>query len=93
MGCAMTMGFMLQPDYQFTKCMLLWAHNPDAAWPGLYNSAIKEALKNGAKLIVVDPRRTPIAKKADHWLRIRPGTDVALALGFLHIIIENKLYD
>jgi len=92
-GGVMTMGFVLTPDYQSSKCMLLWAHNPDSAWPGLYNNAIKEGLDKGAKLIVVDPRRTRVAKKADFWLRIRPGTDVALALGFLHVIIENKLYD
>ena len=92
-GGIMTMGFPIQPDFASTRCMLLWASNPEAAYPGLYNHAIREALKKGSKLIVVDPRRIPIAAKADHWLRIRPGTDVALALGFLHVIIKNKLYD
>ena len=92
-GSIMTTGFMMQPDYQSSKCMLVWASNPESAWPGLYNHAIREGLKNGAKLIVVDPRRIPLAEKANHWLRVRPGTDVALALCFLHIIIKNKLYD
>jgi anaerobic selenocysteine-containing dehydrogenase len=54
---------------------------------------ILQAQKNGAKLIVVDPRRTPEAEKADMWLPIRPGTDVALMLGWLRIIIEENLYD
>jgi anaerobic selenocysteine-containing dehydrogenase len=85
-----TVGFQLQPDLQSTKCMLIWAHNPDSAWPGLYKHAINEGLKNGAKLIVVDPRRIPLAKKADHWLQIRPGTDAALALCFLHVIILTR---
>jgi anaerobic selenocysteine-containing dehydrogenase len=92
-GGIMTMGFVMTPDYRSSQCMLVWAHNPDSAWPGLYNAAIREGLKNGAKLIVVDPRRTPLAKKADYWLRIRPGTDVALALTFLNIIIRERLYD
>lgn len=92
-GGVMTMGFVLTPEYQSSKCMLVWGHNPDSAWPGLYNFSIRAGLKNGAKLIVVDPRRTPLAKKADYWLRIRPGTDVALALCFLNIIIQRNLYD
>ena len=92
-GGIMTTGFMMQPDFKSAKCMLLWASNPESAFPGLYNHAIREGLENGARLIVVDPRRIPIATKADHWLRIRPGTDVALALCFLHVIINNKLFD
>jgi len=93
MGGFMTLGFVLVPDYQSSKCMLVWGHNPDSAWPGLYKAAIKDGQEEGAKVIVVDPRRTPIARKADHWLRLRPGTDIALALCFLHIIIDNELYD
>ncbi len=50
-------------------------------------------VKNGAKLIVVDPRRTYLAGKADLWLRIRPGTDAALALGMIDLIIKEGLYD
>ena len=93
MGGVMAMGFVMVPDYQNTQCMVIWAHNPEGAWPGLYNAAIRDGLKNGAKLIVVDPRPTGLAKKADYWLQIRPGTDVALALCFLNVIIEKKLYD
>lgn len=92
-GGIMTAGFVMVPEYRQSKCMLVWAHNPDASFPGLFNDAIKEGLRNGAKLIVVDPRRTPLAKKADHWLRLRPGTDTALALCFLNVTIQNKLYD
>jgi thiosulfate reductase / polysulfide reductase chain A len=92
-GGVMSMGFVLSPDYARSKCMVVWAHNPDHAWPGLYNAAIREGLKNGAKLIVVDPRKTGLAKKADFWLRVRPGTDIALVLTFLNLIIQEKLYD
>ncbi len=54
------------------------------------NDAVR---KNGAKTIVVDPRPTRSAKKADLWLRIRPGTDAALALGMINIMIENDWVD
>lgn len=94
MGSGATCGFgLVDPDYAESRCILLWAHNPEASWPGLYMHDIRQGLKAGSKLIIVDPRRTNLAKKADHWLQIRPGTDVALALGFINIIIENELYD
>lgn len=93
-GSAATCGFTLvDPDYAETDCILLWAHNPEASWPGLYLYDINTGLKKGAKLIVIDPRGTNYARKADHWLQIRPGTDVALALTFIHVIIEKNLYD
>jgi anaerobic selenocysteine-containing dehydrogenase len=94
MGSSATCGFGLtDPDYANSRCMLLWAHNPENSWPGLYMNDIRDGLKKGAKLIVVDPRGTRLAKKADYWLQIRPGTDVALALCFMQVIIENQLYD
>ena len=54
-GGVMSMGYVMVPDYKDTQCMVIWAHNPEGAWPGLYNAAIRDGLKNGAKLIVVDP--------------------------------------
>jgi len=94
LGSAATCGFgLVDPDYADSSCILLWAHNPEASWPGLYLHDINEGLRKGAKLIVVDPRGTRFAKKADHWLRIRPGTDVALALCFINIIIDKGLFD
>jgi thiosulfate reductase/polysulfide reductase chain A len=54
---------------------------------------ISAAVSSGAKLIVVDPRRTVAAKKADIWLQIRPGTDCALIMSLINIIINEKLYD
>jgi len=94
LGSVAVSGFGISdPDYAQSKCILLWAHNPEASWHGLYMYDINKALKAGAKLIVVDPRGTRLARKADHWLQLRPGTDVALALGFLNVIFENELYD
>jgi anaerobic selenocysteine-containing dehydrogenase len=52
-----------------------------------------DALKHAKNLILVDPRATSIANRANLWLRIRPGTDAALALGMMHVIINEELYD
>ena len=93
LGNIATCGFTSIPDFASSKCIVLWAHNPPQSWPGLFMQDIKRGLKAGAKLIVVDPRGIPLALKADHWLPIRPGTDTALALGFIHFIIKNELYD
>lgn len=54
---------------------------------------MKQAKRAGAKLIVVDPRRTELAEEADYWLRLNPGTDIPLLNGIMHIIIKEHLYD
>ncbi|MBE0597156.1 MAG: molybdopterin-dependent oxidoreductase [Desulfuromonadales bacterium] len=93
MGSALTCGLaLLGPDYGNTRCVTLWGHNPEMSFPGLYMNEINQALSAGAKLIVVDPRGTRLAQRADHWLQIRPGTDTALALGLIHVIIREELY-
>ncbi len=93
-GALVTCGFgLVDPDYAESRCILLWAHNPENSWPGLYMHDINTGLKKGAKLIVVDPRRTRLAKKADHWLQVRPGTDTALVLCFINVLIQKGLYD
>src|SRR4030095_3842977 len=55
--------------------------------------AVVAALKRGMRLIVVDPRHVGLAAKADQWLRVRPGTDGALALGLAHVMLERGWYD
>jgi anaerobic selenocysteine-containing dehydrogenase len=75
-----------------SKLYILWGHNPDASdFPLRF--AIKENLKKGAKLVVIDPKRIPLADKALMYLKIRPGTDGALALAMINVIINEKLYD
>lgn len=80
------------PDFENTGCMVLWGLNPAATWPSFSNQVVK-ALKRGARLIVVDPRKTGLAAKADEWLRVRPGTDGALALGIAGVMIEKGWFD
>jgi len=80
------------PEFEQSKCMLIWGANPFQCHMTIGRNIIK-GLKNGAKLIVVDPRFTNLAAKADLWLQVRPATDGALALGMLNYIIEEGLYD
>lgn len=79
-------------DYENSKCIVFWGSNPDITIPWAVQHA-RSALKKGAKLMVIDPRPIPMSKKADIWLRIRPGTDAALALGMANVIINENLYD
>ena len=75
-----------------TKLYLLWGHNPDQSdFPLL--QAIQENLAKGSQLVVIDPKRIRLAKKAEMYLPIRPGTDGALALALIHVIIKENLYD
>ena len=94
---AMTYGDLPICDYYGDvnpACVLAWGHNPVVSGPdGEIQFRVRDCLARGAKLIVVDPRRTAMAERADLWLQIRPGTDAALALGMLHVIVEEGLED
>lgn len=79
-------------DFEHSKCIVLWGANITETGPAK-SIKIFNAQKKGAKVIVIDPRPIPAAKKSDIWLRIRPGSDGALALGWLHILIEEEMYD
>lgn len=66
--------------------------NPDTSHPTI-GLRVHQAVDRGAKLIVVDPRKTKLAERADLWLRINPGTDVALLNSMMHVILEEDLWD
>ena len=80
------------PDLERAECILFWGYNPTISRLA-HATATRAALHRGAKLIVVDPRRGGLATKADQWLRVRPGTDAALALAMTNVMIENGWYD
>ncbi len=79
-------------DFKNSKCILLVGTNLPQSCGGQWQH-IKAAMKNGAKLIVVDPRRCEAAEFADLHLQIRPGSDGALALAMINVIIKENLYD
>src|SRR5262245_36230035 len=80
------------PDLEHVGCLLFWGYNPSLARLAHATMAVA-ALRRGARLIVVDPRRVGLASKADVWLRVRPGSDGALALGMANLMIERGWYD
>ncbi|HOV91324.1 MAG TPA: molybdopterin-dependent oxidoreductase [Syntrophorhabdaceae bacterium] len=82
-------------DYENSpQCIMMWGNNVTISNPDCYKGEpFSVALSRGAKLIVVDPRLTRPAARADIWLQLRPGTDAALALGMLNVIVNEKLYD
>jgi anaerobic selenocysteine-containing dehydrogenase len=74
--------------------MAIWGNNPVVSnADGFYGHWVVDCMRRGTKLVVIDPRLTWLASKAELWLQIRPGTDAALALGMLNVIIQEKLYD
>lgn len=80
------------PDFENTRCLLVWGTNPPSTWPH-FASQIMDARQRGAGLIVVDPYLSETVAKADIWLQLKPGTDTALALAMLHVIIGEGLHD
>lgn len=82
------------PNYIVPECIVVWGQSLPATCPdGFFGHWIVDLMKRGSKLIVIDPRFTWLASRAKVWLQIRPGTDGALALGFLNVIINEDLYD
>src|SRR5947209_3768986 len=75
-----------------TACMMIVGRNPLVADPPQW-MAIKRARARGARVLVIDPFRTPAAEIADLWLRPRPGTDGAIALAMTKVLIDENLYD
>ncbi|WP_420404697.1 molybdopterin-containing oxidoreductase family protein [Nisaea sp.] len=80
------------PDFARSDCVLLWGHNPAATWLAR-SIEVQKAIRRGAKLVVIDPRPTMYARRADAWLRLRPGTDQAVALGLLNLQLESGTFD
>ncbi|MDE0334220.1 MAG: molybdopterin-dependent oxidoreductase, partial [Defluviicoccus sp.] len=79
-------------DIDNTRCALIVGRNPSEADAVQWQS-LKRARANGARTVVVDPARTSAAKRADLWLRPRPGTDAAVALGMVNVTIAEGLHD
>lgn len=96
-GLARTLGSgaMTNPVYDITHdvdCILLVGSNPEEAHP-VVGMQIREAVRRGTRLIVVDPRDIGLTHQADIHLKLRPGTNVAFANGMIHVILDEGLED
>jgi anaerobic selenocysteine-containing dehydrogenase len=87
-----TYGYFGAPDLPRTRCLLAWSSNPFYTNATLARHLLDQKEK-GMKIIAVDPRVSAFAEKADIHLQLRPGTDGALALGMIKVLIEEGLYD
>jgi anaerobic selenocysteine-containing dehydrogenase len=91
----MTVGANIGTDIEGvpeSDLILLWGTNTLTANPHLW-PFITKARERGATVIAIDPIRTRTAAQCDEWVGIRPGTDAALALGILHVVLERGLQD
>jgi anaerobic selenocysteine-containing dehydrogenase len=90
-GSITTFGYYPNCDYDHPcQCIVVWgSHKSKIAE---YHKTL-EAVDKGAMLIVIDPRNTELSRRANAWVRLRPGSDLALALGMIQVIIHEELYD
>lgn len=88
------LSYGLQPEQLLNgKAIVFWGINPVVCAPHLWALAIRARQKKGAMIIVIDPRRSETAEKADLWVAPRPGTDVALAHGVACRLIQQDRID
>lgn len=92
-----TMGRMFMDtfsDIENSELIVIWGTNPATDLPPVDMKRILHSQKKGAQVVVIDPRRTAAAKMTGgKWIPIRPGTDGALALGMINVVVEEELYD
>ena len=91
---AITFGWTIEADInEETECVFIWGTNPAESDNSSWWQAVRNIGKSATPLVVIDPRYTRTASCADLWIAPKTGTDCALALGFLNVIIEEGLYD
>ncbi|MEV5988562.1 molybdopterin-dependent oxidoreductase [Streptomyces sp. NPDC052051] len=95
MAGILTLGGFTFCDYEHDpEVVVVWGSNKAATHgDGVIGTRLLSAVSRGTRLIVIDPHRTGLAARADCWLPLRPGTDAALALGLLHVVIAEGLLD
>ncbi len=81
------------PRYKVPECMVVWGYNIPATCPdNLFGHWIVDLMKRGTRIICIDPRLSFFASRAAHWLPVRPGSDAALAMGLLKVIVDENLF-
>ena len=93
MGEVLTFGGLTKPDIFNARCLIIWGGNPLISHEPFIPGEISRFKKRGGKLIVVDPRKTETASRADMHLPIQPGTDDILILNILHVICREQRWD
>jgi cysteine desulfurase NifS len=92
-----TLGTMLVnmfSDIENAELIVVWGANPATDSPPLDMHRLEAAARRGARVVVIDPRNTKTVKRVNgEWVPIRPGSDGALALGLINVMIEDDLYD
>ena len=88
-----SLGYSPASDLAHTDCIMYLGRSLVDSSTMAAVDALKSARSRGAKVIVVDPRRSGSAALADRWLRVRPGCDLALLLGIAHVLVTEDLYD
>ena len=89
----LTIGGLTKPDIRNTRLLIIWGANPLVSNEPFTPREISRLKKRASKLIVIDPRKTETAAKADIHLPIRPGCDEMLILNILHVIFRENLWD
>jgi anaerobic selenocysteine-containing dehydrogenase len=91
---AATFGQGAVPDEAaFPRMLVIWGINPNHTSGGIRRETLSRMIESGTKIVVIDPRKIDLAGVADLWIRLRPGTDGALAMGLLKVMVEEELYD
>ena len=82
------------PGYEVPKYIIVWGKDPLYSSPdGFFGHSIIDLMKRGSKIITIDPRLTWLGAHAEYHLQLRPGTDAAVGMGLLRVIIKEGLYD
>ncbi len=82
------------PAFVLPKYVMEWGKNPLMSNPdGFFGHSLIDLMQRGTKMICIDPRISWLGTRAEHVCQLRPGTDTALALGFLNVIINEDIYD
>lgn len=93
-GQVCTYGWASVPDdHNAPEVIVMWGCNSNHTSAAMRRESLGSSIQKGSKVIVVDPMKTDSARVADIWAKLKPGSDLALVLGILKVVIEEKLYD
>ncbi len=93
LGEVLTIGGLTKPDMANSRFIIIWGANPLVSHEPVPPKIIRRLGKSDTRLVVIDPRKTETAQRADMHLAIRPGTDETLILNMLHVILNEERWD